>query len=179
MEKHDFVKEQYVALRAEIGATKARLFKTVCLGLVIVPVLTYLAEGPEIRFLGPIIPFVIMVLTILFVAEEQALMRCGRYIRERIEPLIEQGAGWEAWLESQSNLRVLDRYLFGCFVITFFVFYFASSGLAIEKLLVLTEGNWSGPPFIAGGVVYFIGALWMGVTVLQHWRSCVATTDTE
>ena len=177
MEKQDFVKEQYQALRAEIGATKSRLFKTVCVGLVVVPVLTFMAEMPEVRFVGPIIPFVVLVLTILFVAEEHALMRCGRYIRERIEPLIEQGAGWEAWLESQPSLRMMDRCLFGCFLITFFVFYFASTGLAIASLWTSGDGGMSGGyKAAAGGVVYGIGALWMIFTVLHHWRSCTATT---
>ncbi|MCP4247145.1 MAG: hypothetical protein GY778_08855 [bacterium] len=178
MEKDQFVHEEFSTLRKEISATKARIFKTVSLGLVIVPLLTYLAEGQEIEFVGPIIPFVVLLLTILFVAEEQALMRCGRYIRERIEPLIEKGVGWEAWLESQGRLRVMDKCLFGCFVITFFVFYFASVGLALQKLWVSDADGMSGDyRVIAGSVVYGIGALWMIFTVLHHWRSCTATVE--
>ncbi|MHC4063085.1 MAG: hypothetical protein ACYSUQ_03010 [Planctomycetota bacterium] len=177
MEKQEFVKEQYLALRAEINATKSRLFKTVCLGLIVVPALTFLAEMPDSRFVGPIIPFVVLVLTILFVAEEHALMRCGRYIRERIEPLIEAGAGWEAWLESQPTLRIMDKCLFACFLITFFVFYFASSGMAIEKLWISDDTGMSGGyRAAAGAVVYGIGALWMIITVVSHWRNSTATT---
>ena len=177
MDKQDFVKAQYAALRTEIDGIKARLFKTVCLGLVVIPVLTYLAETQGVRFLGPIIPFVVLMLVILHVSEEQALMRCGRYIRERIEPLIEEGAGWEAWLESQPTLRVMDKVLFGCFLITFFVFYFASAGMAIEKLWTSGDAGMTADyKVIAGGVVYAIGALWMLFTVIHHWRLCTATT---
>ncbi len=177
MDKQDFVREQYLALRAEINDIKARLFKTVGLGLVVVPVLTFMAEMEDVRFVGPIIPFVVMVLTILFVSEENALMRCGRYIRERIEPLIEEGAGWEAWLESQPKLRTMDKQLFGCFLITFFVFYFASAGMAIEKLWINADAGMSGEAkAIAGGIVYGIGALWMIITALGHWRASTATT---
>ena len=177
MEKLDFVKEQYRALRSEIDAIKGRLFKIVCLGLVIVPVLTYLAELPGTRFVGPLVPFVILVLTIQFLSEEHSLMRCGRYIRERLEPLIEEGAGWEAWLESQPDLRRMDKSLFGCFTITFFVFYFMSVGMAIETLWTSDTGGMSSEyKAIAGSVVYGIGAVWMIVTLLHHWRACTATS---
>ncbi len=178
MEKLDLVREQYRALRTEVDLIKGRLFITVCLGLVIVPVLTYLAELPDTRFVGPLLPFVILVLTMLFLAEEQALMRCGRYIRERLEPLIEAGAGWEAWLESQPELRAMDKCLFGAFVITFFVFYFMSVGMAIEALWTSDTGGMSGEyKAVAGSVVYGIGAVWMIITLLHHWRSCTATSS--
>ena len=161
---------------AEIKATKSRLYKTVCLGLVAIPVLTFLAEQPGIRFVGPIIPFVVLLLTILFVAEEHALMRCGRYIRLQIEPTFE--SGWEQWLESQPKLRIMDKYLFGCFLIVFFVFYFSSVGIAIEKLWTTDDGGLStGIKAAAGGVVYGIGAIWMIVTLVHHWRSCIATSE--
>ena len=180
MEQQDFIKEQYRALRAEVDATKARLFRTVCLGLVVVPVLTFLAERPQTQFVGPILPFVVLVLTILFVAEEHALMRCGRFIRERIEPHMEDGVGWEAWLETQPGLRFMDKCLFGCFLITFFVFYFASSGMAIERLLdggMDLVGMTRQAQAIAAVVLYGIGALWMLITVLSHWRSATATSS--
>lgn len=175
MDKKDFTIMQFEALRKEVAATKARLFMTVCLGLVAVPVLTYLSEQPGARFLGPILPFVVLVLTMLFVAEENALMRCGRYIREKIEPQIEPG--WEAWLESQPGLRIMDKCLFACFLLTFIVFYFASVGMAIETLM--SSGDDMLPSSLRaglGGVVYGIGALWMVITVMSHWRSSTATT---
>ncbi len=176
MEDKQFAVLQFEALRKEIAATKARLFTTVCLGLVAVPVLTYLSETPGTRFLGPILPFVVLVLTILFVAEENALMRCGRYIRERVESEVEPG--WESWLESQPGLRLMDKCLFGCFLITFFVFYFASAGMAIEILWTTGDASGLAAELRAGlgGVVYGIGAIWMIITVLSHWRSSTATT---
>ncbi len=177
MDSQIFLLEQYRALRTEIAATKSRLFKIVALGTVVVPGLTYLAEIPDTRYLGLILPFVVLVFTIQFVADEQALMRCGRYIREHIEPHCDSAnGGWEKWLESQPELRVLDRCLFGCFVIAFYVFYFMSAGMAIEKL-------WSTGDFLingaymalAGGVGYAIGAFWMLFTLLHHWRSATST----
>ncbi len=176
----EFLIEEYRTLRREIAATKLRLFMIVALGSVAVPILTFLGEHPESRFVGPLLPFVVLVITILFVADEQALMRCGRFIRERIEPHFESGTEWEKWLEDKPDLRVMDRCLFGCFILTFFVFYFVSSGMAIEKLWTGNQGR-SGSESIAiiGCVAYAVGALWMGFTVLHHWRSSNSTLGDE
>ena len=180
MNKDQFLSEQFRTLRQEISATKARLFLTVALGVVAVPVLTYLAEQPDLRYMAPILPFVVLVFTMLFLSEESALMRCGRYIRERIEPLVEEGLGWEAWLETHTSLRTMDKCLFACFLLTFFVFYFASAGMAIESLWTSgDEGMSADGKAIAGSIVYAIGALWMTMTMMQHWRSLVATTPKE
>lgn len=176
MDTKEFLIEEYRTLRREIAATKQRLFMIVALGSVAVPVLTFLAELPNSRFVGPILPFVVLVLTILFVADEQALMRCGRFIRERIEPHFESGTEWEKWLEGKPGLRVMDRCLFGCFIITFFVFYFVSSGMAIEKLWTSDRG---GSVAIIGAIAYAVGALWMGFTVIHHWRSSTSTLSDD
>lgn len=177
MSDASLIKEEFLALRSEIENTKRRLVMTVWLGLTIVPVLTFLAEMPDVQFVGPLIPFVTMVLTILFVSEEHALMRCGRYIRERIDPRVEAGGGWESWLEAQPELRAMDRYFFGCFLITFFAFYFGSVGLAIRILWTSDDVAMSGESkALAGAIVYGIGALWMLITVGHHWRACTRTT---
>ena len=141
------------------------------------PALTYLAETPGTRFVSLVLPFAVLVVTILFVADQEALMRCGRFIRECIEPRLDEVGGWEAWLESQGGMRVVDKCLFGCFVITFFVFYFVSSGMAIEKLwthdgFVIGGENSA----IVGGVAYRIGFLWMLFTLVHHWRSATSTS---
>ena len=99
MEPQQIVMQQFQALRAEIDATRSRLFRIVCLGVVVVPVLMYLAEKAEVEFVAAIVPFVVLVLNVLFVSEEHSLMRCGRYMRERIEPLIDNRRG------TTSNIR--------------------------------------------------------------------------
>ena len=172
MEKQHIVMEQFQALRSEIEAIKARLFRTVCLGLVLVPVLAYLAEKPGTVFLGLALPFVILVLNMLYVSQEHALLRCGRYMRQRIEPLIEEGAGWEAWLEAHPGLRVMDKCMFWCFVIIFFLFYFGAVGLAITKL---PEGSDEvlGTEYriYLACAAYALGAIWMAISVWFYWRS--------
>lgn len=176
MEQQQIVMQQFQALRSEADASRSRLFRIVCLGVVAVPVLMYLAEKAEAEFVAAIVPFVVLVLNMLFMSEEHSLMRCGRYMRERIEPLIEEGAGWEAWLESQPSLRVMDKSIFWCFVLSCFVFYFSAVGLAITRLLASGDGVITGEYKVyVGGAVYALGAFWMAVTVLHHWRSCTST----
>ncbi|MHC5111560.1 MAG: hypothetical protein ACYTHJ_16970 [Planctomycetota bacterium] len=176
MESQDFMREQYRSLRREIKETKSRVFKVIYLGALFMPGLTFLAEVPGARMVGLLVPFVVMMFTILFIANEQNLMRCGRFIRERLEPQFDDCPGWETWLETQPNLRVLDRCLVSCFVITFFVFYGVSAALAIETLWTTVDVQIA-PEYmaIAGGTVYGVGALWMLFTILHHWRSATST----
>lgn len=44
-------------------------------------------------------------------------MRCGRYIREHIEPSIEDVVGWEAWLSKpdEKKRRTVDFFAFVSF----------------------------------------------------------------
>ncbi|HEY3244272.1 MAG TPA: hypothetical protein VGM03_13075 [Phycisphaerae bacterium] len=179
MDEHEFLKQQFITLRDEIRATKQRAFLIVLLGLIAVPIVAYLAESANRELVAPMLPFLILVLTVLYFVEQNALMRCGQFIRCAIEPQIKDAPGWETWLESKPDLRTMDKYFGGCFLIVFFVYYFLAVGLAIHSLwlggsIEAAEGiNWR---VAAGGVTYGIGAVWMFITLLHHWRSCTTTT---
>ncbi len=167
---------QFQALRAEIDATQGRLFRLVCLAGLGLPALLYLGERPETEFLAPVLPFAVLVLVMLYLSEQHALMRCGRYMRERIEPLIEEGAGWEAWLESQPTLRVMDKSIFWCVVLTSFVFFFSAVGLGIRELMDSTDAVIAAEYKVYfGGALYALAAFWMAITVLHYWRACTST----
>jgi hypothetical protein len=65
-------------------------------------------------------------------------MRCGRYIRTRIEPPIMGDEGWEAWLESESDPEIgavsnqlVDTYLAYAFYLLIGAYYFATSYVAV------------------------------------------------
>ena len=45
MEKNEFLREQFITLRQEIKATKARIFWITLLGVFGVPIVTYFAES--------------------------------------------------------------------------------------------------------------------------------------
>lgn len=173
---NEFLTAQFSTLREEIKSTKMRLFSIVALGLISVPVITYLSTHDGMRYVAPMIPYLILVWTILFLSEQNALMRAGQYIREHIEPKMAGDNGWESWLEARPHTRTLDKYFHVCFVLVFFVYYFISVGYAVESLWT---GEWDkgeiGWKMIAGLVTYGIGAVWMVATMLQHWRSCTTT----
>ncbi len=86
MNKDDFLLQQFITLRDEIKAIKARSFWIVVMGLFGVPIIMYLAESlPSAEFLTPMIPYVVLIVIVIFIAEQSALMRAGRYIRRRAE----------------------------------------------------------------------------------------------
>lgn len=181
MERQEFLLQQFLTLRDEIKSTKQRLFLIVFIGLIAVPLIAYLAQSQATSFgyVAPMLPFLVLVLTVLFFAEQNALMRCGHFIRANIEPQIMNAPGWETWLESKPDLRLMDKYFAGCFMVVFFVFYFLSTAVAIIKLA--PESLQGDKPYewrlIAAGAAYSIGAIWMVITLLHHWRSCTTTQE--
>lgn len=177
MESDAYLLHQFNTIRDEIHAVKARSFWIVALGLFGVPILTFFAEYTE-KFVSLLIPYVVLVTIILFVAEQSALMRCGRYIREVIEPNVKPFVGWEAWLESRHDLRLMDRHFFACFIIVFFVYYFMTIGIAMQTLWGELAQSASSQYWVFGAMVtYAIGAIWAIVTLLHHWRSATGTSD--
>ncbi|NOX59076.1 MAG: hypothetical protein GXP29_09495 [Planctomycetes bacterium] len=179
MEKDTFLLHQFDTIREEIKAVKARSFWIVALGLFGVPALTFLAEFSE-KFVSLLVPYVVLVTIILFVAEQSALMRCGRYIRQVIEPNIKSIVGWEEWLESRNELRLMDRHFFACFVIVFFVYYFMTIGVAMQTLWGKMAQSASDQYWVYGAMAtYAIGAVWAVMTLLHHWRSATGTSDED
>ena len=181
MDKQVFLREQFVALRAEANAIKARSFWIVTIGLIGIPLITYLAETSEQnQFLCPMIPYLVVVLLIMFLAEQNALMRAGRYVREHIEPHVDHTPGWENWLESNKMLRTMDRHFLAIFTLVFFTFFFMAIGLAIRTLWSEYERE----PQIIGWVIaavatYAIFGVWAVSTLLHHWRTCTQTSDQQ
>ena len=168
MEKNEFLKQSFNTLRDEIKAIKSRSFWIVAMGLFGVPVITYLAEGAE-KFVSLLIPYLVLVLIVMFLAEQNALMRAGRYIRQVIEPNVDKTVGWESWLESRPDLRMMDRHFFACFILVFFVYYFMSVGNAMQTLLGESEQNPSGMWWLIGAsVTYGTGAIWALYTLIHR-----------
>lgn len=175
MDKQEFLKSHFQTLREEIKAIKTRSFWIVAMGLFGVPVLTYMAQGAS-KYVSLLVPYLVLVIIIMFLAEQNALMRAGRYIREMVEPQIPQTVGWEAWLESRRDLRMMDRHLLACFTLVFFLYYFMSIGNAMQTLLPDVEHTEAGWYWLIGAsVTYGIGAVWALSTLFHHWRSCTGT----
>jgi hypothetical protein len=177
MDKDQFLMHQFTTLRQEIAATKTRLFWIVVLGLFGVPMLAYFAQSAQ-RYVALLVPYLVLAVIIMFLAEQNALMRAGRYIRQHIEPHIGHDPAWETWLESRMDLRLMDRHFSACFVIVFFVYYATTIGVAIRDLWSDMTSDPAGLWWMyAVPITYLIGAIWALSTLLHHWRSATRTSD--
>ena len=181
MDTTEFLKEQFLTLRSEIKTTKARLFWIVLAGLFGVPVLSYLATDAD-ALVWLLVPYFVLVLIVMFLNEQNTMMRAGQYIREQVEKNVGHSPGWEAWIESRSELRLMDRHFFACFIIIFFAYYFVSIGMAMQRFLGHAPGDQFGQywylPYGAAAT-YAIGGIWVISILIHHWRSSVSTAADE
>ena len=170
MSADEFSKQQYLTLRDEIRASKARVFTILILGTMFVPAVSFAAQKYEAMFASASVPFLLMVLMLAFVMEQNSIVRAGKYLKEHVEPNIEGLVTWERWLESNRHLRDVDRYFFASFLIVFLLFYAITTGMAVESLARSYPQHYWYP--VAG---YAIGGLWFVVVWLGHWRTCTST----
>jgi hypothetical protein len=102
MERDKFMEIEYQTLREEIKQTKDRIFKLAGFGLIGMPSAYSFANIYDIQVLVLSLPIMICTIFLLFLSETRALMRCGTYIKNKLEPNINNNAdtriGWEAWL---------------------------------------------------------------------------------
>ncbi|MBI5863220.1 MAG: hypothetical protein HZB38_01650 [Planctomycetes bacterium] len=181
MEKNEFLVQQFATLRHEIEGHQSRSFWIVVIGLLGIPTASYFLLEASIP-LWMALPFFLLVLMVLFLAQQNFMMRAGRYIREYIEPKMECSPGWEAWIESRPAFRVMDRQFAGSLLVLFFLFYFLLIGLALNRLYdqALSNpglGNWM--IFGAAAAVYTIATLFGFATLIHHWRSSVSTMPNQ
>ena len=175
MDRREFLKANFETLRDEIKATKARIFWTVAMGLFGVPILIKLAEGSG-KFVSLLVPYLVLVVIILFLSEQNALMRAGSYIRQVIEPSVGDAVGWEEWLGTRSELRLMDKHFFACFTLVFYLYYFMAVGAALQLMVPDWDSDMVTKWWMMGtSVTYFLGAIWGLATLLHHWRSCTTT----
>ena len=177
MDQDESVSHQFKALRHEILARQIRIYWTVVIGLLGMPALTFFAsDAHTLSMLA--LPFLVLVIIILFLTEQNAMMRCGRYIREHIEPKLSVDPCWEAWLESRPEYRMMEKNFVGSFIVVFFLYYFLSIATALYKLWEDVNADPSGHAtyWLYGALVaYAIGAIWGVVNLFSHFRQSVST----
>lgn len=176
MSAEEFMKQQYLTLRDEIRSSKARVFFILVIGTLFVPFVAFAAKAYASTFASASLPFIMLVLMIAFIMEQNSIVRAGKYLKEHVEPTLQGHPTWETWLEANAKMREVDKSFFASFLIVFLVFYAASAGLAFEALLEqLRDGD--GFPnqqwFALGG--YLVGGFWFLVVWLSHWRMCTTT----
>ena len=179
MEDNQFLRDQFASIRREIEGLQTRVFWTVIIGLLAVPTMTYLTWDTD-ALVWLVLPFFMLVLMMLFVAQHHQMMRAGRFMREEIEPRLRDTPSWEAWIESRPEYRLLDRHFFACFTIVFFVYYAVTMGTSLERLWTAAADERTGLTwwFLYGAMAtYTIATIWALVTLVHHWRSSVGTGD--
>lgn len=179
MPKDEFMKQQYLTLRDEIRSSKSRVFLILVIGTLFIPIAAFAAKEYGSTFASASMPFILLVLMLAFVMEQNSIVRAGRYLKEHVEPHIEGVVTWENWLESNHRLRDADRYFFGSFLLVLLLFYAIGAGLAIESLATMrTEDWWFNKFNLWYGVIgYTVGGIWFVFVLLGHWRMCTRTTD--
>ncbi len=123
------------------------------------------------------VPYVVVLLILFYVAEQNAILRCGRYIKEHIEPKIADTVGWERWLETQPGMRRIDKAFLASFLVIFLIYYFVSVGVAANALASAFGETWSVTMATACMVPYVIGGLWAFIIAARHWHAMTRTTD--
>lgn len=170
MSSDEFNKQQYLTLRDEIRTSKGRSFALLVIGTLFVPAVAFAAKEFGSTFAAAGMPFLLLVLMLGFIMEQNSIVRAGKYLKEYVEPHIENSMTWESWLESNHKLREMDRYFFASFLLVFMLFYVLLSGLAVEALASDYPETW-----LYSGIGYAVGGLWFIIIWLSHWRTCTTT----
>lgn len=144
MDKNDFLLHEYLTLREEVKETKSRIFKLAGFGIIGMPSGYLFAQTYKIDILIMSLPILICTILLLFLSESRALMRCGLYIKNHIEPELVTSSdthviGWEEWLEQRSKgmprRRLVDILVVVFFYILFLFYYIASVALAARTCM--------------------------------------------
>ncbi len=170
MATDEFMKQQYLTLRDEIRESKARIFWLLIIGMALVMAAGYLAAEHPNAFANAAIPFLLLGLMLSFISEQNNIARAGRYLREIVEPSIENLMGWEHWLETKPGLRKVDHSFVLGFSVLFLIFFAITTSLTLVQL-----DKGAHEVYVwAAAIAYALGAFCIGVVLWRHWRSSTA-----
>jgi hypothetical protein len=138
VDKDRFLELQYLTLRKEIEDSLNRSFQIMVGGATLIPILVGILGHYALTPILLALPMMVIVIALLYLNQWNSIMRCGRYIRTRIEPEMIGDQGWEAWLESHPDThmgavhnRLVDTYLVYAFYLLTAGYYFATSFIAV------------------------------------------------
>lgn len=161
-------------LREEIKETKARIFRIIMVTILGFSAYMFFATSANLHAIA-VAPFAILVLMVLYLTEQNELMRAARYILEKVEASEEH---WERWVASH-QLRGPERWFFAFFVIVFLVFYATALSVAMHAILTRPPDDttfdkvyWN----FAAPIAYGVGTLWALAALGFFWRSSTSTT---
>lgn len=161
----------FLTLRKEIEDSLNRSFQIMVGGATLVPILVGILGHYTLTPILLTLPMMVVVIALLYLNQWNSIMRCGRYIRTRLEPDFMGDEGWEAWLESHPDThmgavhnRLVDTYLVYAFYLLTAAYYFATSYIAINY------AHQSYGDIVAGVAlaVYIVIGLAMGYIILER-----------
>ena len=167
MSTDEFMRQQYLSLRDEIRESKSRIFWLMIIAMFLVTAAGYLAAEHPSAFANAAIPFLLLGLMLSFISEQNNISRAGRYVRETIEPQMENLVGWEHWLESKPALREVDHSFVLGFSVLFLIFFAITASLTLVQL---DKGAHEAYVW-AAAIAYALGAFCIAVVLWRHWRS--------
>ena len=107
-----------------------------------------------------------------FISEQNNIARAGRYVRETIEPQIDNLVGWEHWLESKPALREVDHSFVLGFSVLFLIFFAITASLTLVQL-----DKGAHEVYVwAAAIAYALGAFCTAVVLWRHWRSSTSVS---
>ena len=176
MKRESFDQLEYETLRKEIEETKARLFRILTGGVIVIPAVQLLAQlepgGIELGVLTLLLPFVVIAFMFLFLAENNGMMRAGSYIKDHIEKHIQKHSedeippGWEHFLERRNgeDHRAHDRVIKISFLFLYCVYYTSSIYLVVNHFCNSEEYGAYAGKCLAWGFGVLLGVTGIGVT---------------
>jgi uncharacterized membrane protein YfcA len=171
MNTDEFVKSQYHSLRDEIRESKAHIFWLLIAGMILVLASGYLAAEHPSAFANAAIPILLLALMLAFISEQNNIARAGRYLREIVEPRIQDLTCWEHWLESKHQLREVDHAFVIGFNAIFMIFFVITTSLTLWQL-ILRGQEWY---VWSVGAAYGLGGLCVLYVFIRHYRASTAT----
>lgn len=170
MPTEDFMKQQYLTLRDEIRESKARIFWLLIIGIFLVMGAGYLAAEHPTSFANPATPFLLIALMLAYVTEQNNIARAGRYLRDTVEPTIQNVVGWEHWLESKPKLREVDHQFVIGITVLFLIFFAITTSLTLTQL-----DKHAHEGFVwAAAIAYLLGAICIVYVFYRHYTSSTA-----
>jgi len=175
------INEQYfISLRKEILQTRARIYRTLLVGIIGAPILTYYALQVDTHFMVLLLaPFLVLMIMMLYISEQASMMQLGRFIKEKIE---KGEDGWEHWLSAKRDTAP-EPQIFHTFAFLCVIFYIMLVCLAFQRF---TQMKGAGNPqgfdlfmfeFWRYGmpILYILATFWVFFTLTHFWRTSLKT----
>lgn len=178
MKQAKFLKCEYLTVREEVKETKARIFKLAVLGIIGVPSASTIARDYKLDEIILSLPLLVCAFLIYYLSENLALMRCGRYIKQVIEPKMrdeQNRIGWEHWLEEEAKgemePRRVDKLVVYFFNFLFGIYYILTALLAVH----IVKSKWGQTEFEMACIVYGVIFVVFAAILIQHIKFSVST----